>query len=156
MNKDFEKLIAAERFSNEQVLTYKKGDVIFTEGDSGRELYIIQSGSVLISKKTEIGKLDLVTFQRGEFFGEMALLQSVPRYASAHALEDKTTLLVMQPAAFLVKIRRDPTLAFEMLQQLSYRLKISVERMLSGLTKSGQDPAQVQEILNSINPDEQT
>ncbi len=154
MSEQLEKLLQKERFSNEHVLSYRKDEIIFKEGDTGRELYIIQKGGVLISKKTEIGTLDLVSFQRGEFFGEMALLQSVPRYASAKATEDGTQLLVLQPAAFLVKIRRDPTLAFEMLQQLSFRLKISVDRMLTGLIKTGQDPVHVQSILNQVRADD--
>lgn len=154
MSQEIEKLLHKERFSNEHVLSYKKGEFIFKEGDSGRELYIIQKGGVVISKQTEIGTLDLVSFKRGDFFGEMALLQSVPRYASAIASENDTQLLVLQPAAFLVKIRRDPTLAFEMLQQLSFRLKISVDRMLMGLVKTGQDPTQIQSILNQVRTDD--
>ncbi len=122
------------RFSQEQERTYEEGEIIFPEGDSGRELYIIQEGSVEILKDTPKGTLKLAQFYKGDFFGEMALLQSLPRYASARA-KGKTKLLILQPGGFLLKIRRDPTLAFEMLQQLSFRLKSSNERLIESLQK---------------------
>ena len=125
-------LLKESRFEQEQERSYEEGEIIFPEGDSGRELYLIQEGSVEIIKNTANGPLKLAQFFKGDFFGEMALLQSVPRYAEARA-QGKTKLLILQPGGFLLKIRRDPTLAFEMLQQLSQRLKNSNERLIDTL-----------------------
>lgn len=120
------------RFTHEHERTFENNDVIFREGDEGRELYIIQEGNVVIKKKTSHGEITMVEFSRGDFFGDMALLQGIPRYASAYA-KGKTKLLILQPGGFLLKIRRDPTFAFEMIQQLSARVKFSSEKYIEAL-----------------------
>jgi CRP/FNR family cyclic AMP-dependent transcriptional regulator len=138
-----------KRFSNEHVRAYSDGDVVFQEGDEGRELYVIQSGAVVIKKQTDVGELSLARFEKGDFFGDMALLQGIPRFASAHAV-GPTKLLVLQPGGFLLKIRRDPTFAFEMLQQLSLRVKVSNERLIQAVKSGGMGHDAVQEILNAV------
>lgn len=136
------------RFSHEQIRDFQDGELIFAEGDTERDLYLIQEGGVLIRKKTAVGEIDLVQFERGDFFGEMALLQGIPRYASAYA-RGPTRLLILQPGGFLLKIRRDPTLAFEMLQQLSLRVKLTSERFIEAVS-NGKLPHEVAEkILQS-------
>jgi hypothetical protein len=59
-------------------------------------------------------------------------------------------MLILQPGGFLLKIRRDPTFAFEMLQQLSLRIKVSNERVLGLIHKGGISHEMAQEVLNSI------
>ena len=137
------------RFSQEHVQTYSDGETVFTEGDEGRDLYIIREGAVIIRKRTPVGELKLVRFEKGDFFGDMALLQSIPRFASAYA-EGPTQLLILQPGGFLLKIRRDPTFAFEMLQQLSLRVKITHDRLLAAVTEAGMPHGRIQEVLNSL------
>jgi CRP/FNR family transcriptional regulator len=68
--------------------TYKPGEVVFVEGDIGRALFILESGSVELTKLGPDGKPShLYTLKPGEFFGEMALLESLPRVATATAAE---------------------------------------------------------------------
>ena len=136
------------RFIHEHVREFEDGELIFKEGDEGRDLYIIQTGGVLIKKETTVGELILVEFLRGDFFGEMALLQGIPRFASAYS-KGKSKILILQPGGFLLKIRRDPTFAFEMIQQLSTRLKFTSEKFLEAVAsgKVSQDTAQ--DILKS-------
>ncbi len=138
---------ANARFSQEHERLFADGEIIFPEGDEGRELYLIQEGAVEIFKETPVGRLRLALFQKGAFFGEMALLQSIPRYAGAKAV-GTTRLLILQPGGFLLKIRRDPTLAFEMLQQLSHRIKGTNDRLLDFLKRTNMPLEQIQEILN--------
>ncbi len=134
---------------HEKTVQYEDGEFIFEESDTNRDLFIIQEGKVEIWKKSELGPIKLVTFERGEFFGDMALLQGGNRFASAKAV-GTTKLLVLQPGGFLLKIRRDPTFAFEMLQALSLRIKVSNERLLD-LIKQGKIPKdKVDEILAAI------
>ena len=140
------KVVTEQRFSQEEEHIYDEGEVIFKEGEEGRELYLIQDGSVEIYKNTPRGKIRLAEFVKGDFFGDMALLQSIPRYASAYA-KGTTKLLILQPGGFLLKIRRDPTLAFEMLQQLSHRVKVSNERIMELMQTSGMSTEQINEIL---------
>ncbi len=105
------------KVTHEKVVLYDDGEDVFVEGDTSRDLFIIQEGEIEIFKKSPLGELKLAVFKRGDFFGDMALLQGGHRFAGAKA-KGKTKLLVIQPGGFLLKIRRDPTFAFEMLQAL--------------------------------------
>ncbi|MDO9182144.1 MAG: cyclic nucleotide-binding domain-containing protein [Bacteriovorax sp.] len=136
------------RFLHEHICEFNDGDIIFKEGYEGRDLYIIQEGSVLIKKNISSGELTLVEFSRGEFFGEMALLQNIPRFASAYS-KGKSKILVLQPGGFLLKIRRDPTFAFEMIQQLSSRLKLTSEKFLVAVSSGEISKDTAQAILKS-------
>ena len=142
-------LESQKRFAQELIRDYHDGEVIFSEGDEGRDLFVIQRGAVRVSKKTAQGELQLAEFTKGDFFGDMALLQSVPRFATARAVGE-TRLLTIQPGGFLLKIRRDPTFAFEMLQQLSQRVRIASERALEIARHAGLSQQQVEEILRQF------
>ena len=137
------------RFEHEYLEDFEDGACIFEEGETGRDLYIIQSGSVEIRKKTALGEIEMAVFNKGDFFGDMALLQSLPRYAGAYA-RGTTRLLILKPAGFLMKIRRDPTFAFEMLQQLSFRVKRSNDRLFEVLNRHRIPLEEVQSILNLL------
>jgi CRP/FNR family cyclic AMP-dependent transcriptional regulator len=141
--------ILESKIIHETTLLFDDGEVVFAEGDSSRDLFIIQEGAVEIFKVTEFGELKLATFKRGEFFGDMALLQGGQRFAAAKA-KGPTKLLSVQPGGFLLKIRRDPTFAFEMLQTLAYRIKISNERLLHVIKKGNIPKEMVDEILSAI------
>lgn len=74
--------------------TFHEGLPVFTSGDPGKELYIIQRGEILISRKTAEGKeLDLARVITGEMFGEMDLFQNSKRNADARAVTDASLLL---------------------------------------------------------------
>lgn len=141
--------ILETKVTHETIVEYEDGEFIFIEGDTSRDLFIIQEGKVEIWKKTETGDLKLATFNRGDFFGDMALLQGGLRFASAKA-SGKTQILVLQPGGFLLKIRRDPTFAFEMLQALSYRIKVSNERLIDVIKKGNIPRETVDQILSMI------
>lgn len=102
--------------------SYQDGDVIVREGEDGREMYVIQRGEVVVTKRIDDREVEIARLNRGDFFGEMSLLESIPRYATVTAV-GATTLLVIKPGSLLLKIRRNPTFAFEMLQQMSRRLR---------------------------------
>jgi CRP-like cAMP-binding protein len=75
--------------------TYHEGEVLFAEGDIGRALFILESGQVALSKTGPDGKpLKIYTIQPGEFFGEMALLEQLPRTATATAMEKSHVFLL--------------------------------------------------------------
>lgn len=68
--------------------SYKEGEVIFVEGDIGRALFILETGKVDLSKRDASGKTrKIFTLEPGDFFGEMALLEQLPRTATAVAAE---------------------------------------------------------------------
>ena len=108
-------------------INFQKGQQILVDGDRGEEMYIIAHGAVEVSKLIDGERVTLNKFARGDFFGEMSLLEGVPRSADAFALED-TELLSISAGGLLLKIRRDPTFALEMLQSLSAKLRLSTEK----------------------------
>ena len=59
--------------SRQQIKKYEPGEYIFREGDTGSEVYIIQSGTVEVVKGLEDSEVVLAALKKGEFFGEMAL-----------------------------------------------------------------------------------
>ena len=61
------------------------GDVIFEEGSSGRELFVVLEGKIEIAKISGAGKTVIVTLGKGEFFGEMAVIDGSSRSATAIA-----------------------------------------------------------------------
>lgn len=114
-------------FSPETLRSYTDGEVIFHEGDHSFEMYVVQSGTVVV---THDG-VELAVLQRGDFLGEMSLLESLPRSATAVA-RGPVRLLCIQPGGFLLKLRRDPTFAFELMQSLSRRVRLANERASAG------------------------
>ena len=62
---------------------YQKGEVIIQEGSSGAKMYIIIRGSVAIVKGTGSKKLEINRLEEGACFGEMAIIDKMPRFASA-------------------------------------------------------------------------
>jgi CRP-like cAMP-binding protein len=121
--------------------TYEDGDLIVSEGETGAEMFVIQSGRVAVTKKTAEGDLLLATLERGDFFGEMSLLESQPRSATVRAV-GPTKLLAIRSGELLMKIRRDPTFAFELLQRMSGRIRVLDEEITRLSSQSG-SPAQV-------------
>jgi CRP-like cAMP-binding protein len=104
---------------------YRDGEAIVRQGDTGREMFIIRSGHALVQRSTggQIARLG-----KGEFFGEMSVLESMPRDADVVA-DGVTRVLVLGPGALLVRLRRDPTFALELLQALSSRVRSLNERL---------------------------
>jgi CRP/FNR family transcriptional regulator, cyclic AMP receptor protein len=128
--KDFQK------FPQESNREFNDGDIIFTEGDDSREMYVVVDGEVVVSKKSAKGEITLAVLKKGDFVGEMSLLESLPRSATARS-RGKTKLLGIYPGGFLLKIRRDPTFAFEMLQTLSRRIRVTNDTLMKELNRAG-------------------
>ncbi|TVR00882.1 MAG: Crp/Fnr family transcriptional regulator [Spirochaetaceae bacterium] len=74
--------------------TYPKDTMIFSETMPGKELYIIQKGSVKITKIVNDNEVLLAVLKQGDIFGEMSLIENKPRSASAVAFEDSVLLAV--------------------------------------------------------------
>lgn len=134
------------KFSQETHLELEDGETLFCEGDEGREMYVVTDGEMIVTRKSVQGSVVLATLKKGDFVGEMSLLESLPRSATATA-KGKVRLLVIQPGGFLLKIRRDPTFAFEMLQALSRRIRKTNEALLSELNKDNASIESMKTIL---------
>jgi CRP/FNR family transcriptional regulator, cyclic AMP receptor protein len=131
-------LSSSNGHGTEQSRSFADGELICREGESSSEMFVIQSGSVRIFKTRPTGRssqppeLELAVLHKGDFFGEMSLLEGLPRDASAQAL-GPSEVLVMTPGALLVRLRRDPTFAFELLRRLSSRVRSLNARLLAAL-----------------------
>ncbi|MEW6196007.1 MAG: cyclic nucleotide-binding domain-containing protein [Bacteroidota bacterium] len=77
---------------------YTANEYIFYQNDPGIGLYIIINGEILITQETEDGeRFDLATLSRGDFFGELALLDEEQRSASAIAMKDSQIAVIFKP-----------------------------------------------------------
>jgi CRP-like cAMP-binding protein len=102
----------------------RKGERIFSEGDEGTGFYVVVAGRVKIFKVSADGKEQILhLFGPGESFGEVSVFtgQGFPADAVTAV---QSTLLFFPRMAFSALIRKDPTLALNMLAQLSQRLRL--------------------------------
>jgi CRP-like cAMP-binding protein len=115
--------MAAEKNPFAKFLThFNKGHVLFHEGDDGEDMYIVQSGKVAIKKKLKEGEATLAVLEKGDFFGEMAILERLPRSATAEVVEDGD-LIVIAGEIFGDMIKANPEIAVRMLRKQSIRLR---------------------------------
>ena len=128
------------------VRVFEDGQDIVQDGDESREMFVIRQGVVEIFKKLDGREVRLALLERGSFFGEMSLLEGLPRSASARAV-GRTTLLVLHPGSLLLQIRRDPTFAFELLQQMSSRIRSLNERLLASAHNGAPHPRRTRSLL---------
>ena len=97
--------------------------MLFRAGDAGDAMYLIERGKVQISMKSSDGEeLILAVLGRGEFFGEMALIDGKPRSANATVVE-ASRLVVLSRQHFLSFLSSSPNVALEMLTSLTRRLR---------------------------------
>ena len=103
-------------------ITHEEGEYIFREGDLGTEMYIIQEGEVEILKTVDGEVNELAVFAKGDFFGEMSVLEDLPRTASARAKID-TRLIQINGSTFDQMLRGNPEIAVRMMRKLARRLR---------------------------------
>jgi CRP-like cAMP-binding protein len=114
---------------------YEAGHVLFHEGDEGEDMYIIQSGKVAIKKRVKDGETTLALLEKGDFFGEMAILERMPRSAAAEVVESGD-LIVISGEMFGDMIKANPEIAVRMLRKYSLRLR-ETNRQLEQLLARG-------------------
>jgi CRP-like cAMP-binding protein len=109
------KLLAT--FSAEE--RFRAGSTIFREGDGGDKLYIVLNGRIRISKFIPgVGEEALAVLDRGDFFGEMALIDDQPRSADAKAHETDATVLSIDRATLNEILSMDPHASLQFLNLL--------------------------------------
>jgi CRP/FNR family transcriptional regulator, cyclic AMP receptor protein len=110
---------AADRF----IQDYQRGDVVFAEGDIGKEMYVVAAGKVEISRAQDDGACRvLACLGAGEMFGEMALVAEGRRFGSARALEDGTQLVCIDQARFVYLVSQQPAFALSVIRVMAQRL----------------------------------
>jgi CRP-like cAMP-binding protein len=107
-----------QRFSR----TYAPGVAICREGEEGDEMYIIQRGKVRVSKSFA-GRLHVVSvLEKGDFFGEMAIVNRIQRTATVTAIDD-VELLVFDREGLQNMITRNSRIALNIIDKLCRRLQ---------------------------------
>jgi cAMP-dependent protein kinase regulator len=113
------------------VQQYSPGEVIVREGDKGKSVYIIASGSVQVYTTMLAGdKVVLAKLMPSEFFGEIAFLTGKPRTATIETIED-TTILEMTEDKLAELIQKQPRVRDVLQKYSEMRLKGTIETVIS-------------------------
>lgn len=100
---------------------FPQGEVLFREGEAGEYMYVVQSGVIQISRHVAGHERVIANLGRGEFLGEMALLNNRPRSATATVLE-AARLLVIDKQTLESMLRHSPDIALSLVKKLARRL----------------------------------
>ncbi len=112
--------------------TFRSGEVIFHREDPGQVLYMIKEGKVKICIISPDGQeISLAVLGKGEYFGEFALLDGLPRSSDAVALE-KVECYTLQRSDFQNAILKNPKIAILVLEALTKRLR-NTDQMIEDL-----------------------
>ncbi len=114
----------------------RAGSVLVRAGDEGDAMYVIERGKIRICVRATDGhEVTLTELERGDFFGEMALLDGQRRSADAVVAED-ARLAVLSREHFLSFVRSNPNVALEMLTALTNRLRHTDELLRHSATRN--------------------
>jgi len=106
-----------ERFGR----VFRAGEVLFREGDSGDEMFVIQGGLVQVSKRIGDVERPIAMLGRGEFLGEMAILNGKPRTATATVLEE-AHVVVLRSDMLETMVAKNGEIAVRLIKKLASRL----------------------------------
>lgn len=123
------------------VVHFQAGETIFAEGDAGTEMYIIQSGRVEVLKQMAGEERRLAILEKGDFFGEMALLEKVPRNATVRALE-KTSTLSVGSSTFDQMVRDNPEIVVRMMRKMSSRQRQMEDELAAMASRASEPPTE--------------
>lgn len=119
--KPYTQAVHLEEKNDEMIRTYPKNTMIFSESQPGQELYIIQKGSVKITKIVNDDEILITILKKGDIFGEMSLLENKPRSASAIAYEN-SVLMAINKVSFQHVITQQPQMITRLTQLLAERI----------------------------------
>ena len=107
-------------FTSESV-SYESDEVIFYTGDLADSAYVIMDGKVDVLTDTETGTVVAITLEQNQLFGEMALLNNVPRNSTLKA-NGKLKVMKISSEMFLKLLCENSELALDVMRQLSNKL----------------------------------
>jgi CRP-like cAMP-binding protein/two-component sensor histidine kinase len=103
--------------------TFKAGATIFDESSRGRDLYLLTRGRVRINKYTKFGVESLLAIlHEGDFFGELSMIDALPRSARAEAMDD-CTIVAFSPTEVRALIKESDAFTFNLLRNIAVRLR---------------------------------
>jgi len=117
--------------------TYKNGEVIVRQGETGDSMYVIQDGQAEVVVDKNGTEVRLRTLGKGEFIGEMGVFERETRSATVRAVGE-TRVLTVDRRSIMKKIQEDPSLAFRIMETMSRRVR-SLTEEVALLRKEGRD-----------------
>jgi CRP-like cAMP-binding protein len=129
---------------------YGSGETIFNEGEPGKALFVVLAGSVSICRALNEGEEVLAKLSAGGYFGELALIDDQPRFASARATE-ASRLLILYRSDFEDLMEGQRALAIQVMGNLLKTLAGYVRRAQS--PRNGRNSTIVGQAAASDNPE---
>jgi CRP-like cAMP-binding protein len=108
---DGDDAIAGAEPTGELGRTYRKGEIILQQGETGDAMFVIQAGSVELVRESDGHELCIAELAEGELFGEMALFEQNIRTTTVRAISE-VRLITVDRRLLLRKIHEDASLAF--------------------------------------------
>lgn len=102
--------------------SFVAGQYVFREGDDGSMTYIVESGQVEILRRLGGNERRVTLLGPGDFFGDMAVLEKMPRSASARCVEDSRLLSIDAPTFDRI-LQKHPEIGLRIMRNLSGRLR---------------------------------
>lgn len=121
-------------------LVKRAGEIVFKEGDTGNHMYIVLDGAIEITLMLDGRRIPVARLGKGDFFGEMSLLEGLPRSGTASAAEFTKLLLVEEPA-FQKLITADSAIALRIMKALSSRIRNMNKELAQRIGKDLQEVA---------------
>ena len=107
---------------DEHIIEYRKGDVLFREGENSKDLYIIQNGIVKIFKEVDGQRLPIALVHAGQFIGELSFFDGKPRSASAEAATDLKVIKLDQ-SKLDKEIKKLPSWLLVLIRSIADRMR---------------------------------
>ena len=101
---------------------YRDGEVVFCQGEEGDCMYVVQEGKVEVLSEQGDKKVRLTILEKGDSFGEMAIVGREIRSATVRALGE-ARLLTVDKKTFLRRIHEDPSIAYRIILGMSKRIR---------------------------------
>jgi CRP/FNR family cyclic AMP-dependent transcriptional regulator len=108
--------------------TYRSGEVVFREGDSGDTCFVVRSGAIKITREHAGRTIALAELRSGDMFGELAMFGGETRSATAQALED-TGAVALLAGDIRRLLMGNPDIAVKMLEEMANRVRATNERL---------------------------
>ena len=126
------------------LLKLEAGSVVFNEGEAGDEMFVVQAGTVEIVKTRKGVEKTLARLEKGDFFGEMSILENLPRTARARAVTD-VELVRIDQSTFDEMLRNNGEIAVRMLRKLCLRLRETTQLLeqSTGIQRSVEESSDI-------------
>lgn len=106
-----------------RIREYNKGKILFFKGDKANSFFIVLKGEIKVIRTSDTGREKILKkMKKGDFFGEMGIIEEKERSATA-VVNKNSTLVIIDKESFLYLLKKYPEIALNMITDLSRRLR---------------------------------